>query len=257
MQAVPVRARRSALAALALMLSLLCVQQDASALDLGRFWPVVGAGPVVTELQTVGPFRALTLDTAARVIVRQGNRHAVEVHAEGNVAPLIETTVDDGTLIVRDSRRYTSSAAEVIVTARRIGSIATNGSVAVLAEGLNSPSLSLSLGGSSAVTLTSASIGKLHAGLGGSSVLKVSGTAEDFSCALGGSSAVEASGLAANAVSISGGGSAQAVVWARESLSLSLGGSSDVRYYGKVTPSVSTAGSATVRSLGDTPAKQP
>lgn len=256
MKTISVRLGGSSLHVLALVCSLGYLQ-EASALDLSRFWPVAGTGAVVSEVRTVARFRALKLDTAARVVVRQGDRFSVEVRAEGNVAPLIEVYVEDGTLVVRDDRHYKSSNAEIVVTARHISSIATTGTVAVLAEDLKGPSLQLSMGGSSAVTLKSVSITRLQASLGGSSVLKVSGVAGDFSSELGGSSAIEASELAATAVSVSGGGSAQAIVWATERLHVSLDGSSGVSYYGNVSPVLTTSGAATVKSLGSVPAKLP
>jgi hypothetical protein len=254
MKSVPVPFGRSSILVLVLTFSLLH-SQDASALDLSRIWPIAGSGAVVKENRTVERFRALKLDTGARIVLRQGERFSVEVQAEGNVAPLIETYVEDGTLVIADSRHYKSSSAEVVVTARRISSIATTGTVSVLAEDLNSPSLRLSMGGSSAVILRSVSINKLHASLGGSSVLKVSGVADDFVTELGGSSTIEASELAASAVSVDGGGSAQAVVWAKEALRLSLGGSCGVSYYGNVSPVLATSGAATVKSLGDASAR--
>ena len=255
MRPIPVRAGRTLPGTLVLALSLLCVQ-SASALDLSGLRPITGSGSVVTETRNVGRFDALKLSTDARVVVRQGEHYSVEVRAEGKVAPLIDTYVEDRTLVVEDNNHYKSPNAEVIVTVRHIRSIKTTGSVAVVAEGLNVPALSLSMGGSSALVLKSVSVGKLNAALGGSSALKVSGIAEDFSSALGGSSALQAAELEANSVSVSGGGSAQAIVWAKQSLRISLGGSSSVSYYGKVSPMLSTSGAATAKSLGAAPPKQ-
>jgi hypothetical protein len=230
---------------------------DAWAVDVGRLWPVTGAGPLSRESRALARFDAVKLSTRARVVIRQGERNAVEVQAEDNITPLIDAYIDDATLVIEDNRRYTSSQAEVVVTVRHLKSIATTESVALLAEGLKLSSLSVRMGGSSVVSLRAVSINKLHAALGGSSAFKVSGAAAEFSSELGGSAAVEASGLEAGAVSISAGGSAQAVVWAKDSLSLSLGGSSGVSYYGVVAPSLATSGSATVKSLGAAPAKAP
>lgn len=225
------------------------------AVDLGRLLPVTGSGDVVRENRVLPHFDALKLSTNARVVIRQGERDRVEVQAEGNVTPLIDAYVEGGTLTVEDNRRYTSSRAEVVITSRSLNSIATSGSVAVLAEGLKLPALSLRMGGSSVVSLRGASVAKLSAALGGSSALKVSGTAGAFTCDLGGSATVEASGLEGGAVSVAAGGSSQATVWAKQSLALSLGGSSGVNYYAAVAPSLATSGSATVKRLGDAPAK--
>ena len=259
MQPISVRAGRASLGTLVFALSLLCAQ-SASALDLSRLRPITasgtGSGTVVTETRNVGHFDALKLSTGARVVIRQGEHYSVEVRAEGNVAPLIDTYVEDRTLVVEDNNHYKSPNAEVLVTVRHIRSIKTTGSVAVVAEGLNAPALSLSMGGSSALVLKSVSVAKLNAALGGSSALKVSGVAEDFLAALGGSSALQAAELEANSVSVSGGGSAKAIVWAKQSLRISLGGSSSVSYYGNLSPTLSTSGAATVKSLGSAPPKQ-
>ena len=255
MQPISVRVGRASLRTLVLTLLFLCAQ-SASALDLSRLLPTTGSGTVVTETRNVGPFQALKLSTDARVVVRQGDRYSVEVQAEGNVTPLIDTYVENQTLVVEDNKHYKSPNAAVVVTVRHIISIGTTGSVAVVAEGLNVQDLSLSMGGSSAMNLKSVSVGRLHAALGGSSALKASGVAEDFSLELGGSSALQASELEANSISISGGGSAQAVVWAKQSLRISLGGSSGVSYYGNLSPILSTSGAATVKSLGGAPPKQ-
>ena len=256
MQATSVRVGRASLCTLALTLSFLCAH-SASAREPSRLWPTTGSGAVVIETRNVGPFQALKLSTDARVVIRQGDRYSVEVQAEGNVAPLIDTYVENRTLVVEDNKHYKSPHAAVIVTVRHISSIGTTGSVAVVAEGLNVQDLSLSMGGSSAMNLKSISVGRLNAALGGSSALKASGVAEDFSLALGGSSSLQASELEANSVSVSGGGSAQAVVWAKQSLRISLGGSSGVSYYGNLSPALSTSGAATVRSLGGAPPKRP
>lgn len=255
MQPFSVRAKQAALCSAALALSFVHVQ-SAFALDFSRFWPTTGVGAVVNETRNVGPFRGLKLSTSARVVVHQGDRYSVGIQAEGNVSPLINTYVENGTLVIEDLKNFKSDTAEVVVTVRQLASIGTTGSVAVAAEELNVPALSISMGGSSALTLKALSVGKLHAALGGSSALKVSGVADDFSSELGGSSALQASKLAAKSVSVSAGGSAQAIVWATDSLRVSLSGSAVVSHYGARSPTVATSGAATVKYLGTTPLQQ-
>lgn len=240
-----------------LVLTLWLVQAPpAFAIDFGRLLTTTGTGVVINETRSVGPFQGLKLSTDARVTLRQGDRYAVGVEAEGNVAALIDTYVENGTLIVEDSRRFKSEKAQIVIVVRRITSIGTTGSVAVVAEQLNVPALSISMGGSSAMTLKAVSAGKLHAALGGSSALKVSGVVDEFSSELGGSSAVQASQLAAKSVSVSGSGSAHAIVWAKDSLRVSLGGSAGVSHYGTPNPTLATSGATTIKYLGATPQQQ-
>lgn len=246
------------LAVLLLSLLVLAAPQPALALDLSVLKPAVdGTGPVVTEMHELGRFEALRASSAARVVVRQGDRHAVEVRGEANVVPLIELRIESGALVVEDARRFHSSTAEVVVTVRRLAAIAASGSTAVVAEGLKTRTLSLALGGSSTLALRGASLGSLQAALGGSSVLKASGTAGDLTLDLGGSSVVQADQLQAKSATINGGGSSQARVWVSEALTLALGGSAGVGYYGAARPTQATSGSASVRYLGPAPAAQP
>lgn len=246
------------LAVLLLSLLVLGAPQPALALDLSALKPAVeGAGPVVSEVHEVGRFDALRVSTGARVVVRQGDRHAVELRGEANVLPLIEVRLENGSLVVEDARRFNSSTAEVVVTLRRLGAIATSGSTAVVAEGLKTRTLSLAMGGSSTLALRGASLGSLQAAMGGSSALKASGTAGDLTLDLGGSSVVQADQLQAKSATINGGGSSQARVWVSDALTLALGGSAGVGYYGAARPTQATSGSSSVRYLGPAPAAQP
>lgn len=226
----------------------------ASAFDLSRLRPpVVGSGQVMEEMRSVGSSDRLKLSTGARVVLRQGARFSVSVQAEENVLPLISTVMENGVLIVEDDRPFKSSSAEVVITIRGLSSLEATASVAVLAERLRLPSLSLNLGGVSAVSLQDVSVARLHAALGDSSVLKATGTADEASFQLGGKSVVQASRLQAKSVTVAGGGSSHAIVWATEALSIALGSSAGVSYYGNVRPSQSTSAAATVSYRGPSP----
>jgi Putative auto-transporter adhesin, head GIN domain len=228
--------------------------KPAHALDLSRLKPpVVGSGQVAEEGRSVDSSERLKLSTGARVVLRQGERFSVSVVAEDNVRPLISTYVENGILIVEDEKRFKSSSAEVIITIRGLSSLETTGDVAVEADRLRLPSLSLNMGGESAVSLRDVSVARLNAALGDSSVLKASGTADNSSFQLGGKSAVQASRLETKSVSVAGGGSAQATVWASEALRVALGGSAGVSYYGNLRPTQSISGAATVSHRGPVP----
>lgn len=246
------------LAALGLLPLALGAGRPALALDLGWWMPAVaGSGPVVSEVREVGRFNALRVNTDARVLVRQGDRPAVEVRGEANVLPLLEMRVENGSLVVEDTRRFTSSAAEVVVTVRGLGAIAASGSTAVVVEGLQGRVLSVALGGRSTLSLRGATLDSLQAALGGASVLKASGTVGELTLDLGGSSSVNAEHMLAKSATINGGGSSQARVWVSDALTLSLGGSAGVSYYGEARPTQSTSGSASVRYLGPAPVAPP
>lgn len=249
------RGRRCALALALMIVAMLAHPTAAWAIDLSRIWPVAGSGAVVKELRKVGRFSSLRVNTDARVEVRQGEHESVEVEADDNVVPLIDAYVEDRVLVIEDNRHFKSSIARVIVTARLVEGIASTGDTAVRSEGLVTPTLSITVGGKSAVHLKSITAERVQADLGGSGALRISGSVNELSVALGGASALDAGALNARTVSVHGGGSSQALVWARDALSLALGGSAGVSYFGQPKMSAANAGSSTVRSLGDPPTK--
>lgn len=233
---------RSTLGALGVLLAALCLPLGAVAAD----------DPAVKQVREVAAFQGLALSTRATVVVRQGQQNAVLVEAGEQVVPLISTRVEKDLLVVEDLRAYTAPA-RVTITVRSLRSMGLGGSVAVVAEGLDLPALSLSMGGSSQLILKAVAVRKLEVALGGSSAVKADGRVDELSVALGGSSALHAAALEARAVSLTGGGSAQAVVWALKSLSVAVGGSASIGYYSEANGSVSKGGSATVLRLGAAP----
>jgi Putative auto-transporter adhesin, head GIN domain len=239
----PSRSTRGAAWALAALLLVLCLPGRATAAD-----------PTVTQTREVAAFQGLTLSTRAMVVIRQGAQQAVLVEAGEQVVPLISTRVEKDSLVVEDLRAY-KTPARVTITVRDLRSLAMGESVTVVAEGLNLPALSLTMGGSSNLILKAVAVRKLDAALGGSSAVKADGQVDELSAALGGSSALHASALETRAVSLTAGGSARAVVWALNSLSVAAGGSSRVGYYSDTNGSVSSGASATVQRLGAAPPK--
>ena len=252
MQTTSTHLTRASICTLCFLTSTLGVPA-ASALDLGRVWATTASGPVTKEQRALPSFSSVRLDSDARVVIRQAEHSSVSIEAEANIAPLIESVVENGTLVIRDLKHFKSDTAEIVIGVRQLGSIETAGTVAVAAEALVLPALSVSMTGASAMSLKNVTIARLHAALGGKSALALGGTAKELSAELGGAAVLQAANLEAKAVSISGGGSSQTIVRATESLNVSLGGSAGVGFYGDVTPRLATSGSATVTRMGSSP----
>lgn len=235
---------------------LLACAPPSFALDLGvgGLFQTQGSGNAVTQRREVSEFSGVDLQTSTRVEIRQGERDAVEIQADDNVAPLIETEVREHTLHVTDAKRYQSSIARIVVTVRRLDRIAAGGVCKVTSDALIAPSLAIALGGASALQLNKVTAERIAAELGGTSALNMTGIVNDLALQLGGVANVKAGALNARRVTIDGGGAAQAVVTATESLAASLGGAAGVSYYGHPKTTFATGGAATTKALGEPPA---
>ncbi len=213
-----------------------------------------GSGRIATEQRGASDFEAISLTGSIDVVVRQGAKEGVEVQADDNLLPLIETVVEPGTAgrtlnirFKRGERVYNHGRIRVTVDVVRLGAVATSGSGDVRVDGLTTPAFKLSIAGSSDARLNGLATETLEVRISGSGDVVATGTARRVSLGIAGSGDANLSGLVADDVQVRIAGSGDANVTANKSLDVSVAGSGDVRYGGHVTAiKTSMAGSGTL-----------
>jgi Putative auto-transporter adhesin, head GIN domain len=216
---------------------------------------VIGSGKAATETREASGFAAITLRGSMDVIVRQGARDAVQVTADDNLLPLLQTTVegsgDQRTLVIQWARGEnvrTRAKAVVTVDVVKLTALASSGSGDMMVEALQTPALALSISGSSDARLNGLDTEQLRVAITGSGDVSASGKATRLSLSIAGSGDLRARDLLADDVSLSISGSGDASVQARKTLAISIAGSGDVEYSGAATITNSRiAGSGSVR----------
>jgi hypothetical protein len=203
---------------------------------------LTGSGRLITETRDVRGFSAIRLDGAFNVVARLAQAESVQVQADDNLIPLIETLVEDRkgvpTLVLRVKRGAgyrTRSPVVVTVDARALEALTLAGSGDIRASGIRGETLTVELGGSGDVTLDDTQVSHLQIRLAGSGDVRGQGRAEKLDVALAGSGDIRLSTLIANAVTVNLAGSGDVDVHADQSLSVTLRGSGDVRYRGGAT----------------------
>ena len=96
----------------------------------------VGNGQAATELRQVAAFD-IVVSQELHVIVRQGTANAVQVQADSNLLPLLETGVDGRRLLLRwhrGSRVKTTVKPVVTVTAATLSALVVAGSGDIVGE---------------------------------------------------------------------------------------------------------------------------
>jgi hypothetical protein len=214
-----------------------------------------GSGKLATESRDASGFSAISLRGNINVVVRQGAREAVQVTADENLLPLLQTTVegsgDNRTLRIQwkpgESVR-TKTEPVVTVDVIQLGAVASSGSGDIKIEPLKTPSLSLSISGSSDAKLEQLDTAQFSINIAGSGDVRANGNALKLDIAIAGSGDVRARELACDDVSISIAGSGDASVQANKTLAVSIAGSGDVEYSGAATLAKSrVAGSGSIR----------
>lgn len=203
---------------------------------------VQGSGKVIDDKRAIGAFTRLRLDSAITVNARPAGAPGVTVHADDNIAPLILTSVEGDTLVIKikpNTGIRTDSQLVVNVEFTKLTQADLRGSGDLNVSSLKGEQFELSLAGSGDVRLDNAELGKLTTRLAGSGDIWAKGKCEDASYNLAGSGDVHAAELQAKRVNVDIAGSGDVRVHASEALAVQIAGSGDVAYSGN-PPKVSS-----------------
>lgn len=214
-----------------------------------------GSGTSASETRTVAEFQAIALSGAMDLVVRQGAQQSLQVQADDNLLPLLETVVEQGrngaTLQVRwKSGHYninTRSKVLVTATVSKLSAVVAAGAGDLKVEAFKTPSLQVTLSGSGDAKLEGLSTDELGVRISGSGNVGGKGTAGKVKISIAGSGDVRLLDMRADEVSVSIAGSGDAAVNAQKSLQVSIAGSGDVVYTGEAQVKSSVAGSGSVR----------
>ena len=240
--------RRPLIAALALVLTLPATPFAVAA--------TVGSGTAATENRDVSGFAAISMKGDIDVVVRQAARESVQVSADANLLPLLQTVVEGsgdqrslriqwkpGESITRRSR------AVVTVDVVRLGAVALSGSGDLDLQTLKTPALKLSVAGSSDAVVRQLDTSELSISVAGSGDVQVRGQTARLTVSIAGSGDVHTRDLTAEEVRVAIAGSGDASVNATRSLDVSIAGSGDVDYAGGATQvSSRVVGSGTIKA---------
>lgn len=212
-----------------------------------------GSGHATTETRRAAEFQAVTLQGSVDLRVRQGSEPSLQVQADENLLPLLETVVEatrqGPTLIVRwkkDQNIISASRVLVTMVVPRLTALTATGSGDIRVEAFTTPALQLSLSGSSTAQLQRLSTEELGVQVSGSGVVGGSGQAKRLKAGVAGSGKLRLADVVADEASVRVAGSAEADVNAQKSLDVNVAGSGAVTYSGQATVKSSVSGSGTV-----------
>jgi hypothetical protein len=214
---------------------------------------VRGSGVAASERRDIGAFTGVALGGPFAVVLRPSTHEAVEVAADDNVLPLIETTLRaDRSLqieLAKDVRIEPRTPVVVTIDLVRLDALALGGSGSISGKAIKTAGLAAAIGGSGSIALSELDVGDLAVSIGGSGVFRADGHARRLTVSVGGSGNCDTERLAAADVSVSIAGSGDARVRAENALRAAIAGSGDVYYSGAATPRISIAGTGRVKRI--------
>lgn len=214
-----------------------------------------GSGKLAAEARAVSGFSAIGVGGSIDVVVRQSGKEGVEVKADDNVLPLVETLVEGS----GDNRRLkiqfkrgesvrTKNPVVVTVDVINLKALAISGSGDAVVESLITPAFVLSLSGSSDAVIKKIETPQFTVSISGSGDVKAAGLAGKCEISIAGSGDVASRDLSCDDASVSIAGSGDTKITAKKTMAVSIAGSGDVEYGGGAQlVKSSVAGSGTVR----------
>jgi hypothetical protein len=211
---------------------------------------VEGSGNVIDEPRDVTGFTRLIVQGPLDVVVRAADADRVVVHADDNIAPLIETTLLGSTLVVgvRAGASFrTRTDPKVRVQARQLAGVVLRGSGDVRVDRVEGDVFEATLQGSGDIVVDSARVKAVAVSIAGNGDVRIKGAADSLGVVLDGSGDVHCADLPARQAAVRIAGSGDVRVHATEELKVDIDGSGDVRYRGapRITKSIRGSGSVT------------
>ena len=249
-------ARRRALLAAAVLLPFgpLNAQVPASLLAQsgGLTGRIEGSGKVVDAERSLAGFSRVIVNGPIDVRVQAADADGVAVHADDNIAPLIETVVQGGALLIglRPGASFrTLTKVQVRVKARKLDGVVLRGSGDVRADRVEADTFEATLQGSGGIVIDALQAGAVAVSLAGNGDVRIKGRAGSLGVVIDGSGDVYCADLQAERVAVRIRGNGDARVHATDELKVDIDGSGDVRYRGTPTISKSVRGAGAVRPL--------
>jgi hypothetical protein len=194
---------------------------------------IVGSGQFVTDARPVGGFDTIRIQNGGRAIVSRSDVESLNVVAEDNIVPLIESRVVDGTLTVT----FRAGA----------GSVSTRGMTYHI--GMRSMRGLIGEAGSS-IEARGIDTGNLEVHLSAGSTFIGSGTTDRLALELSAGSSADAAALRSRVATATLSSGSTAVVRVSDSLSVIASGGSQLEYLGNPSVQVQTSSGSTVRRAG-------
>ena len=219
-----------------------------------RYTTVRGTGNVITQNRRVSGFDEVELSGVGTLIIEQGTSESLEITAEENLMPYLESRVTGGTLNLGvEDFVDIQPTAKIIYRLKVIdlASIETSGLGDVESSSLATNSLRIQISGSGKVTIENLQAAKLSVEVSGLGDIFLAGKVDEQRVELSGAGTYTAGDLESNFVDVSISGSGNAVLWAKETLRTEISGMGMVEYYGSPVIDSEISGAGKIVSAGD------
>lgn len=197
-------------------------------------YPNLAHAETVRVSRVVPSFTKIELSLAGNVEVRRGSTCKVEIEADRDALPNIETEVNGGLLRIESGGKSMNNYGKVkyYLTMATVESVHLSGAGNILLlDSFESPSLKLDLDGAGDIR-GSFTAGNVKVELSGTGSVDLKGSADNLKAELSGVGSLDAVGMQAKLVKVDLSGVGTAKVYPVDALDAAVSGTGSVRYKG-------------------------
>jgi hypothetical protein len=219
-----------------------------------RYTTVRGTGNVITETRRVTGFDQVELSGIGTLIIVQGDSESLEISAEENLMPYLESRVSGSTLNLGVEQMVNLQPTEEIIyrlTVIDLRAVETSGLGNMEIAVLETSQFGIEISGSSTIRIGDLQTEKLIVEVSGMGDITIAGRAAEQRIDLSGAGTYMADELETNSTRISISGSGNATVWAKEDLKAEISGMGTVKYFGSPIIDSEISGAGKLVSAGE------
>lgn len=186
---------------------------------------VDGSGNAGSEARSPGSFDAVQVSGVIQLELTLGSAHGVELSGDDNLLPLVETSIEGGTLVIKTTRPVDPELPLLArVTAPDVRKVSGSGATKLHVSGVNNAELELELSGAGHI--------------------EAQGATKKVRIEISGAGDADATKLSAERVDVDVSGAGKVAVAEPKELDVDISGAGHVSYAGSpaITQSISGAG---------------
>lgn len=219
-----------------------------------RYTTVRGTGNLATETRRVAGFNAVELSGVGTLIIEQGDSESLEVEAEENLLPYLESRISGNNLKIGVQQFVSIQPTKEIIyrlKVKNLNAIETSGLGNVEIDALKADRLSIEISGSGKVTIDDLQSQDIDLEISGLGDILLAGKVEEQHVELSGAGNYKAQDLQSRTAEVTISGTGNAVVWVVERLNVELSGAGKVEYYGSPAVNSEISGVGQLKSIGE------
>lgn len=200
---------------------------------------ISGNGKLKKETRPAkGAFSEISSAGKYKLVLKQGSSHSIEVEADENILPYLETEIEGNELKLHPKKGYNLSPSQSItvwITLATLKEINASGQAEITTDGaLKGDGLEMNFSGRVDAKLD-VQYDKLEVAMSGSGKMKLNGRADHAEVSISGSGEVDAPEMRSKNMELHISGSGNASVNVSEKLEVAISGSGNVKYRGNPT----------------------